>query len=361
MRRALAILSLLRRARAEAAAEELVKTFGAWRAGEIAKKMSGARCLQTERKEIKTVAFFYYRYYNGGVERVMSLLIPKFQAWGYRTVLLVEEKNAKDYPLPENCPKIVLPTSIECGGEGYAKHAKALGEALRKYGVDALLYQAASSECLLFDMLVAKGCGVRFYVSMHEAFGLPLMLRGQAFASSPYVLRLADGVQTLMRSDAALLCANGINAHYITNPVDFAVAVNDCLNYVPHNKLETAFKKVCGCLKKGGAFVFDISTEYKLKNVLGNNLFADDEDDITYIWFNKWLGDSVEMDITVFTAAGGGLFKREDERHIQYAHKIPDVVAALESAGFDVVRTEGHLGEPLESDSLRANFICLRR
>lgn len=209
---------------AEAAAEELVKTFGAWRAGEIAKKMGGARCLQTERKEIKTVAFFYHRYYNGGVERVMSLLIPKFQSWGYRTVLLVEEKNAKDYPLPENCPKIVLPTSIECGGEGYAKHAKALGEALRKYGVDALLYQAASSECLLFDMLVAKGCGVRFYVSMHEAFGLPLMLRGQAFASSPYILRLADGVQTLMRSDAALLCANGINAHYITNPVDFAVA-----------------------------------------------------------------------------------------------------------------------------------------
>ena len=147
----------------------------------------------------------------------------------------------------------------------------------------------------------------------------------------------------------------------LTRRVDFAVAVNDCLNYVPHNKLETAFKKVCGCLKKGGAFVFDISTEYKLKNVLGNNLFADDEDDITYIWFNKWLGDRVEMDITVFTAAGSGLFKREDERHIQYAHKIPDVVAALESAGFDVVRTEGHLGEPLESDSLRANFICIRR
>ncbi len=178
-------------------------------------------------------------------------------------------------------------------------------------------------------------------------------------------------ISTEMLSKAEELAAKeGVRAEFLlgditklklTRRVDFAVAVNDCLNYVPQNKLKTAFSKVAGCLKKGGAFVFDISTEYKLKNVLGDNLFAEDTDDITYLWFNKWTGDSVIMDITVFTAAGGGLFRREDERHVQYAHKIPDVVSALEEAGFEVVRTEGHLGAPLESDSLRANFICRRR
>ena len=57
---------------------------------------------------------------------------------------------------------------------------------------------------------------------------------------------------------------------------DFAIAINDCLNYVPSQKLHAAFSRVRACLKKGGAFVFDISTAYKLKNVLGDNLFADD-------------------------------------------------------------------------------------
>lgn len=140
--------------------------------------------------------------------------------------------------------------------------------------------------------------------------------------------------------------------------VDFAVAVNDCINYVPPAKLCAAFSHVRSCLKKGGAFVFDISSEYKLKNVLGDNLFAEDLDDITYIWFNKFDGEKAIMDITVFTPAGDGLFRREDERHVQYAHKADDIAAALHGCGFEVLRTEGHLGEPLREDSLRINFIC---
>ena len=57
--------------------------------------------------------------------------------------------------------------------------------------------------------------------------------------------------------------------------VDFAVAVNDCINYVPKEKLKTAFGHVHACLKTGGAFIFDISSPNKLKTVLGNNLFAE--------------------------------------------------------------------------------------
>lgn len=140
--------------------------------------------------------------------------------------------------------------------------------------------------------------------------------------------------------------------------VDFIVAINDCLNYVPPERLAAAFSRVRANLKKGGAFVFDVSSEYKLKNVLADNLFAEDLDEITYLWFNKFDGEKVVMDITVFTSAGGGLFKRQDERHIQYVHRTEDVKAALASCGFEVLRIEGHMGEELKDDSLRINFIC---
>ncbi len=140
--------------------------------------------------------------------------------------------------------------------------------------------------------------------------------------------------------------------------VDFAVAVNDCLNYVPPQKLAAAFSHVRKNLKKGGAFIFDISSRYKLEKVLANNLFAEDLDDITYLWFNDFDGEKVTMDITVFTPAGGGLFRREEERHVQYAHAVPDVESALAGSGFSVVAAEGHLGAPLGEDALRVNFVC---
>jgi len=92
--------------------------------------------------------------------------------------------------------------------------------------------------------------------------------------------------------------------------------------------------------------------------VLGDNLFSEDLEDITYIWFNKFLGDRVVMDITVFTPAGGGLFRRDDERHVQYVHTVQSVSEALANSGFELLRTEGHLGEPLKENSLRINFIC---
>jgi SAM-dependent methyltransferase len=160
-------------------------------------------------------------------------------------------------------------------------------------------------------------------------------------------LSLKEGIRAeFLLGDITKLKLNG--------KVDFATAINDCLNYIPQEKLKTAFSKVAGCLKKGGVFIFDISTANKLKNVLGNNLFAEDREDITYIWFNTLSEKSVTMDLTFFERQKDGTYLRSDERHIQYIHEESDVLSALESAGFSA-RCEGHLGGSKEQ---RINFIC---
>lgn len=205
-------------------AGELAKLYGASRTAELAEKIEGSRLSAPCNRKIKTVAFFYYRYYNGGIERVLSLLIPKFLEWGYKTILFVEKESESEYALPQGCIKVCLPTSDKCGGKIYAEHAAAFSEALQKYEVDAVLYQAAASEYLLYDLIVAKGSGAGFFVSMHEMLGLPLLHNGTGFGSQGYVLRLADGVQSLARSDAALLSAAGVRAHYITNPCGYSLA-----------------------------------------------------------------------------------------------------------------------------------------
>ena len=140
----------------------------------------------------------------------------------------------------------------------------------------------------------------------------------------------------------------------LSSKCDFAVAINDCLNYVPKDKLLKTFKNVRKCLKAGGVFIFDISSCYKLREILGNNLFAEDDENLTYIWFNTLYPDRVEMDLTFFEKKSNGLFERFDESQTKYIHEEEDIIKALRAAGFEVT-TEGHLGKDKKE---RINFIC---
>lgn len=141
---------------------------------------------------------------------------------------------------------------------------------------------------------------------------------------------------------------------------DFLLAPNDCYNYIMPEKLPAAFRKAAARLKKGGIFWADVSSAYKLRGKVANNMFADDRDEVTYLAFSRLFPDRVEMDVTLFAKRADGAFDRYDEKHIQYIHEEDAVVSALSAAGLEVLRVEGHLGEA-KRESDRLNFICRRR
>lgn len=185
----------------------------------------------------------------------------------------------------------------------------------------------------------------------------------RALAKAGYSVTGVDISTEMLQTAVELARKEGVRAEFLVGDitklnlggrVDFITAVNDCVNYVPQNALQRAFKSVVSNLKKGGVFIFDISTQEKLEKTVGNNVFVKDLDDATVIWFNTFKGDRVEMDITLFTLGQGGIYTRSDERQTQYVHTKEDVTAALRGAGFDV-SCEGHLGG---DDSQRINFIC---
>lgn len=185
----------------------------------------------------------------------------------------------------------------------------------------------------------------------------------RALIRAGYDVKGMDISEEMLSSATRIARREGVNAEFLYGDItklklgakqDFIVAVNDCVNYVPQGKISSAFAKVYQGLKKGGLFVFDISSEEKLRSEIGNNLFADDGEDITYLWFNSLKEDKVDMDITVFTRGTDGKYTRADESQTQYIHSEAAVVSALEGAGFEVT-TEGHLGLSKEK---RINFIC---
>ena len=138
---------------------------------------------------------------------------------------------------------------------------------------------------------------------------------------------------------------------------DFATAINDCVNYIPKDKLLAAFKNVRGGLKKGGIFLFDISSERKFRKKIANTVSVDDRDEVTYLSFNREETDGVTMEVTLFSKTDDGKYIRQDETHRQYIYTPEEIRSALEENGFTLLETEGHLGEPLEKSD-RITFLA---
>lgn len=144
----------------------------------------------------------------------------------------------------------------------------------------------------------------------------------------------------------------------LTGKADFAVAINDCINYVPPAKLKIAFARVYSCLNRGGIFHFDISSEYKIRHILADNMFGEDGEEISYLWFNTSEEDGVTMDLTFFVRGADGRYDRYDETHRQYTYGEENVFSALKEAGFASVSSEGHLGS--EDKTQRINFTAVK-
>ena len=177
-------------------------------------------------------------------------------------------------------------------------------------------------------------------------------------------------VSAAMLAKAEQLSAKeGVYPHYVLcnarrirtlgGKADFALCVNDCVNYIPQADVLRFFSRAAACLKRGGAFLFDVSSAYKLREVVGNNTFCEDRDEVAWMWFNTLHADRVEMEFTLFVRERDGRFGREDERHVQYIHEETALAAAAETAGFTVRAIEGDRGDP--SDKMRRNFICVRK
>lgn len=149
-----------------------------------------------------------------------------------------------------------------------------------------------------------------------------------------------------------------LNNLRLTEKYDFVTAINDAFNYVKGENLLKVFKSINKILYPQGLFLFDISSEYKLKEVIGNNMFGEDYPDVSYLWFNELKESGVEMDLSFFIKRGD-LYEKKEEKHFQYIHKTEYVADCLKNAGFSVLSID-EFGNELNEKSLRINFTAVK-
>lgn len=196
------------------------------------------------------------------------------------------------------------------------------------------------------------GCGSGAFTRAFARFGFDMT----GYDNSAEMLSEAERLGTGARVRYVLSDARKIRV--LGGRADFALCVNDCINYLPQEDLPAFFSRVAGCLRKGGAFLFDVSSAYKLREVIGSNTFCEDREEVSWMWFNERKGDRVEMDFTIFEREEDGRFARYEEHHTQYVHERADILRAAVAAGFAVRAVEGAYGDP--GDRLRENFLCVR-
>ena len=113
---------------------------------------------------------------------------------------------------------------------------------------------------------------------------------------------------------------------------DAIVAACDSINYILEMaELEKTFKNVFDHLNPGGIFVFDVNSDFKLRKVLGNNIFLEDREEVFYTWENQLDEETgiVEFILTFFVTEDGVNYKRFDELHRERAYNANDIKSLL--------------------------------
>lgn len=147
-----------------------------------------------------------------------------------------------------------------------------------------------------------------------------------------------------------------------THEVDFVCCVCDGINYIPTEQLPQLFDNIAKYVASGGYFIFDISTAYKLQKILGDNIFCEDHEDVTYIWSNSYCEDSntLEMQVSFFEKKHHNDYVRIDECHVQYCHEI-DYISSLLNKNWVVELLDGENRKAIKKTSRRAMWVCRRK
>lgn len=152
---------------------------------------------------------------------------------------------------------------------------------------------------------------------------------------------------------------NNFKSHTL---LSFITCANDGINYVKKDKILSCFKNLYNNLSKGGMLLFDISSSYKLRKIIGNSTFSDDNKEVTYIWNNSLENNQTElhMDLIFFVSKGLN-YLRFDENHIQYIYEADFIKENLQKAGFkDILLYDFLSEEPPATDSKRIQFAAFK-
>ena len=143
--------------------------------------------------------------------------------------------------------------------------------------------------------------------------------------------------------------------------VKAVISICDSMNYImEYQELVEVFRLVNNYLDPKGVFIFDLNTEYKYRELLADNTFAEDREESSFIWNNFYdEEDKVnEYDLTLFVKEGE-LYRKFEETHYQRAYGLDQIQQAIRDGGMEFVAAyDACTRNPVQQDSERIYVIA---
>ena len=202
----------------------------------------------------------------------------------------------------------------------YEEWAEYLAAILREYGIE---------DGLVLDL----GCGTGSMTEKMAAKGYDMI----GVDNSGEMLEIAMEKKEKSGWDILYLMQD-MREFELYGTVRGVISACDSVNYITDEKeLEQVFRLVNNYLDPKGIFIFDFNTEYKYREVLGNQTIAEDRDDCSFIWENYYYEDQQmnEYELTLFIKEEKELYRKYQELHLQRAYTL-DVMKDLIGRGLSM-------------------------
>jgi len=118
--------------------------------------------------------------------------------------------------------------------------------------------------------------------------------------------------------------------------IDVTICALDSLNHLENiNDVKEVLKKVSLFAEPNGLFIFDVNTIYKHREVLANNTFTYETNNVYCIWENSLDSETnnVKINLEFFELMDNGLYERSSDNFIETAFSIKTIETLLIYSG----------------------------
>jgi len=226
----------------------------------------------------------------------------------------------------------------------YKEWADYLGKILKEYGID---------DGLVLDL----GCGTGSMTEMLASSGYDMI----GVDNAEEMLEIAMEKKVESGHDILYLLQD-MREFELYGTVRAVISACDSVNYITDDEdLTEVFRLVNNYLDPEGLFVFDFNTEYKYREILGEQTIAEDREECSFIWDNYYDEDEQinEYELTLFVRdeEQPQLYRKYQEEHFQRAYTLEQIRHMLIEAGLEYVTAYDDYTK--ESPHDRSERICV--
>jgi ubiquinone/menaquinone biosynthesis C-methylase UbiE len=218
-----------------------------------------------------------------------------------------------------------------------------------------------------FDSIIRKFGGKQGGILLDLACGTGIL--SEKFAEMGYDVIGIDNSPDMLNEALDKKFESGHNIQYLCQDmrkldmfgtIDITISALDSLNHLQTPQdLKLVFERVSLFSEPDGLFIFDMNTVYKHKNILGNNVFTYETENVYCVWENSYCEKNNEVCINLeFFERDEEVYHRYSESFSETAYSLEYIDELLENAGFEILaHYDDDSFEPVKNNSQRVVYV----